>query len=62
MDSKAQLERIEMSQLERLEFTGTRKDDGTVEALGRTYNDWPEAIEVAGVRFRLEETDDRISK
>ena len=49
---------IEIKDVERLEFTGRRNEDGSLVAVGQTLEDWPKTIRVSGVVFRREETDD----
>lgn len=50
---------IRINQIERLEFSGIRHDDGSVTTLGKKMEGWPERIEMDGVVFELEESDDR---
>ena len=37
---------ISINEIERLEFVGVRHDDGSVTALGRKMEDWPERTDV----------------
>lgn len=59
---------ILLPDVERLEFTGSRLADGKLTAFGNSapMDNWPEEITVCpagiagyGVKFRLEESDDR---
>ena len=46
--------------IERLEFIGTREANGTLTCFdGKNYCEWPDFLIIAGLRFRLEETDDK---
>lgn len=50
---------VPVQDLERLEFSAALADDWFFEVFGQRRKEWPHYIEVADVRFRLEETDTR---
>jgi hypothetical protein len=54
--------KLEVKDIERLEFSGMIDKDGPSTPFDdQGYKDWPEKVEINGVMFRLEETDDGIS-